>query len=80
MISSTTIDMADSLYHCPDKKKIQQLQDLSNKLRILSIKSTNAAGSGFVSFVCVKPFDVFWSYEIVSVSNYVQMLIIKPKN
>lgn len=38
--------MADSLYHCPDQKKIQSLKDLANKLRILSIKCTNAAGSG----------------------------------
>lgn len=34
------------LYHCPDKKKLQDLKDLANKLRILSIKCTNAAGSG----------------------------------
>lgn len=37
------------LYHCPDQTKIQNLKDVANKLRILSIKCTNAAGSGYVS-------------------------------
>lgn len=44
--------MADSLYHCPDQKKLQALKDLSNKLRILSIKCTNAAGSGHPTSCC----------------------------
>jgi len=43
--------MAD-LYHCPDQKKIQALKDLANKLRILSIKCTNAAGSGHPTSCC----------------------------
>lgn len=41
-----------SLYHCPDQKKIQVLKDLSNKLRILSIQCTNAAGSGHPTSCC----------------------------
>lgn len=40
------------LYHCPDQKKIQNLKDVANKLRILSIKSTNAAGSGHPTSCC----------------------------
>lgn len=43
--------MAD-LYHCPDQKKIQSLKDLANKLRVLSIKCTNAAGSGHPTSCC----------------------------
>ena len=38
--------MATDLYHCPDQKKIQQLKDLANRLRVLSIESTSAAKSG----------------------------------
>jgi len=44
--------MADSLYHCPDQKKVQDLKDLANRLRILSIKSTTAAGSGHPTSCC----------------------------
>lgn len=33
-------------YQRPDETKVQTLRDLANKLRILSIRSTNAAGSG----------------------------------
>lgn len=44
--------MGDSLYHCPDQKKLQNLKDISNKLRILSIKCTNAAGSGHPTSCC----------------------------
>lgn len=40
------------LYHCPDQKKIQNLKDVANKLRILSIKCTNAAGSGHPTSCC----------------------------
>ena len=40
--------MATDLYHCPDQKKIQQLKDLANRLRVLSIESTTAAKSGWV--------------------------------
>lgn len=40
------------LYHCPDQKKIQNLKDIANKLRILSIKCTNAAGSGHPTSCC----------------------------
>lgn len=44
--------MADALYHCPDQKKLQALKDLANRLRILSIESTNAAGSGHPTSCC----------------------------
>jgi len=40
------------LYHCPDQTKIQNLKDVANKLRILSIKCTNAAGSGHPTSCC----------------------------
>ena len=40
--------MEDS-YHRPDQKKLQTLKDIANKLRIESIDSTTAAGSGWVS-------------------------------
>jgi len=40
------------LYHCPDQRKVQELKDLANKLRILSIKCTNAAGSGHPTSCC----------------------------
>ena len=33
-------------YHRPDQKTLQALKDMANKLRIDSIESTNAAGSG----------------------------------
>jgi transketolase len=33
-------------YHSPDQKKVQALKDIANKLRINSIKATNAAKSG----------------------------------
>ena len=33
-------------YHRPDKKTLQALEDMANKLRIHSIESTNTAGSG----------------------------------
>lgn len=35
-----------------DQKKVQDLKDLANQLRILSIKSTNAAGSGHPTSCC----------------------------
>jgi len=35
-----------------DPKKVQQLKDLANKLRVLSIKCTNAAGSGHPTSCC----------------------------
>ena len=38
--------MSDEGYHKPDEKRIQTLKDIANKLRIHSINSTNAAGSG----------------------------------
>ena len=50
------------LYHCPDQTKIQNLKDVANKLRILSIKCTNAAGSGYVFvylFTCLVFFFVW---------------------
>ncbi|XP_046840258.1 transketolase-like [Xenia sp. Carnegie-2017] len=37
---------ADAGYHRPDQSKIQQLNDIANKLRIHSIESTNASKSG----------------------------------
>lgn len=40
------------LYHCPDQRKLQQLKDLANRLRILSIQSTSAAGSGHPTSCC----------------------------
>lgn len=40
------------LFHCPDQKKIQNLKDVANKLRVLSIKCTNAAGSGHPTSCC----------------------------
>lgn len=36
-------------YHRPDKKTLQALEDMANKLRIHSIESTNTAGSGYVA-------------------------------
>lgn len=38
--------MAD--YHRPDQKKVQNLRDIANKLRVHSINSTNASNSGWV--------------------------------
>ncbi|EDO45420.1 predicted protein [Nematostella vectensis] len=37
--------MADN-YHKPDQSTVQSLKDIANKLRILSIKATNASNSG----------------------------------
>jgi len=33
-------------YRAPDAKKLQQLQDVATKIRILSIQATNASKSG----------------------------------
>ncbi|XP_071961722.1 transketolase-like [Antedon mediterranea] len=41
-----------SKYHKPDNEKIQALKDIGNKLRILSIKATSAAGSGHPTSCC----------------------------
>ena len=38
----------ENAYHKPDEKTLQALQDIATKLRIHSIESTNAAGSGYV--------------------------------
>jgi transketolase len=38
--------MSGALYHCPTAEKLQTLKDIANKLRILSIQSTNASNSG----------------------------------
>lgn len=38
--------MSELLYHCPTAEKLQMLKDIANKLRILSIQSTNASNSG----------------------------------
>ncbi|EDV24065.1 Transketolase [Trichoplax sp. H2] len=43
--------MANS-YHRPDQKRIQALKDAANKLRILSIKCTNASNSGHPTSCC----------------------------
>ncbi|XP_071497384.1 transketolase-like isoform X1 [Diadema antillarum] len=43
--------MADP-YHRPDNKKLQALKDIANKLRIHSISSTSAAGSGHPTSCC----------------------------
>ncbi|XP_056380328.1 transketolase [Hyla sarda] len=42
--------MAD--YHKPDQQTLQALKDTANRLRILSIKATTAAGSGHPSSCC----------------------------
>ncbi|XP_075039322.1 transketolase [Mixophyes fleayi] len=42
--------MAD--YHKPDQQTLQALRDTANRLRILSIKATTAAGSGHPSSCC----------------------------
>lgn len=39
-------ELIDSDMPEPDNKTLQLLKDKANNLRILSIKSTNAAGSG----------------------------------
>ncbi|XP_061592025.1 transketolase-like protein 2 [Cololabis saira] len=39
-------------YHKPDEKTLQGLKDISNKLRILSIKATNASNSGHPTSCC----------------------------
>ena len=33
-------------YHSPDAKKVEMLQDIANKIRIISVQSTNASKSG----------------------------------
>jgi len=38
----------ENAYHKPDERTLQALQDIATKLRIHSIESTNAAGSGYV--------------------------------
>ena len=38
----------ENAYHKPDERTLQALQDIATKLRIDSIESTNAAGSGYV--------------------------------
>ncbi|KAM5148508.1 transketolase [Mantella aurantiaca] len=42
--------MAD--YHKPDQQTLQALRDTANRLRILSIKATSAAGSGHPTSCC----------------------------
>ncbi|XP_063796875.1 transketolase isoform X1 [Pseudophryne corroboree] len=42
--------MAD--YHKPDQQTLQSLRDTANRLRILSIRATTAAGSGHPSSCC----------------------------
>ncbi|XP_064604734.1 transketolase-like [Liolophura sinensis] len=42
--------MAD--YHRPDQKKVQNLRDIANKLRVHSINSTNASNSGHPTSCC----------------------------
>lgn len=44
-LGSNLSKMGES-YHRPDKKTLQALEDMANKLRIHSIESTNTAGSG----------------------------------
>lgn len=44
--------MSEEGYHKPDEKRIQTLKDIANKLRIHSINSTNAAGSGHPTSCC----------------------------
>jgi len=39
-------------YHCPDAAMVQELKDLANKLRIHSIRMTNAAKSGHPTSCC----------------------------
>ena len=39
----------EDVYHKPDQKTLQALKDMAGKLRIHSIESTNAAGSGYVA-------------------------------
>ncbi|XP_033102223.1 transketolase-like [Anneissia japonica] len=39
-------------YHKPDNDKIQKLKDIGNKLRVLSIQATSAAGSGHPTSCC----------------------------
>uniref|UniRef100_A0A131Y234 Transketolase n=1 Tax=Ixodes ricinus TaxID=34613 RepID=A0A131Y234_IXORI len=39
-------------YHRPDVKTSQELRDIANKLRILSIKATNASNSGHPTSCC----------------------------
>lgn len=41
-----------SNYHRPDSKKIQNLKDIANKLRIHSIEATNASNSGHPTSCC----------------------------
>jgi len=41
-----------SSYHCPDKKTVQTLQDIANRLRIDSIQATNASNSGHPTSCC----------------------------
>ena len=38
----------ENAYHKLDERTLQALQDIATKLRIHSIESTNAAGSGYV--------------------------------
>jgi len=44
--------MSELLYQSPSADKLQLLKDLSNKLRILSIQSTNASNSGHPTSCC----------------------------
>ena len=37
-------------YQKPDPKKLQELSDIANKMRIHSVNMTQASGSGYVSF------------------------------
>ncbi|XP_013777919.1 transketolase-like [Limulus polyphemus] len=39
-------------YHCPDAKTLQELKDIANKLRIHSIRATNAGKSGHPTSCC----------------------------
>ncbi|XP_076344182.1 transketolase-like isoform X2 [Tachypleus tridentatus] len=41
-----------AVYHCPDAKTLQELKDIANKLRIHSIRATNAGKSGHPSSCC----------------------------
>ena len=40
------MDAGGESYHRPDAKKIQELNDVANKLRVHSIQATNASNSG----------------------------------
>jgi transketolase len=44
--------MQNNHYHCPDASMMQELKDIANKIRIHSIRSTNAANSGHPTSSC----------------------------